>query len=203
MHPRPSSTPTLILACLALAGLGLGCAKSTPEESPPAAEAASVSSGADEGAADENTVPDLEWDQERMTQLTRELADAMLAVRNSFRNDPINHNPDIGMRQSATEMNEILRNLDRHCRSLATQVERGATADETRGTARRIGTLLRDANQVGRRLTINAWTDERILPAMELINQIAPYYGRGPMFDTETMTLIDSGPNPNRRQQGQ
>ena len=38
---------------------------------------------------------------------------------------------------------------------------------------------------------------------MVLINQIAPYYGRGPLYDIETMEMLDQGPNPNRRREGE
>jgi len=211
MHARAQSIPIALAACLVAAGLALvlaqGCAKSAPEEVAPTAApvsagpAAEAAEAGDAAAAD--TIPAREWDQERMTQLTGDLAKAMLAVRNSFRNDPVMQSPDVGMRRSAEQMGEILRNLDRNCRSLATQVERGGTADETRGTARRIGSLLRDANMVGKRLTTSEWTDERIRPAMELINEIAPYYGRGPLYDAERMEMLDTGPNPNRRQPGE
>ncbi len=207
MQSRPTPNALFALAIFAAAGmaLALGCAKSAPEESAPATAAAAeaaVSADAPEGAG-EDTVPELEWDQARMTQLTSDLAKAIAAVRTSFRNDPVMNSPDSQKRRSAAQMSDILRNLERHCRSLATQVERGGTADDTRGTAQRIGTLLRDANQVGRRLMTSAWTDQRIKPAMELINEIAPYYGKGPLYDTERMEMLDTGPNPNRRQSGE
>jgi len=175
---------------------GVACSKSTPEESAPAAATAAAD-------AAEDTTPQLEWDSERMTQLTADLATAMRDVRNSFRKNPVMQTPDSGKRRTADQMMEVLRGLDRHTASLATRVSRGQTAEETRPTARRIGTLLRDANQLGRRLMTSEWTDQRILPAMELINEIAPYYGRGPLYDTETMTMIEGGPNPNRRQSGE
>jgi hypothetical protein len=33
---------------------------------------------------------------------------------------------------------------------------------------------------------------------MALINEIAPYYGSGPLFDPETMQRLDRPPNPSR-----
>ncbi len=211
MPARPSSTSSLLMVCLAAAVLSLGCGKSTPDETKATdamGEASEHAHAHHEGQNEEdilsrNEVPMKPWDQERMTELSQQLADAMLALRNSFRNNPVLRTPDSRKRVAAAEMMDTLRNLDRHCRALATQVRRGGTEETTRGTVRRIGTLLRDANQIGRRIMTNAWTDERILPAMELVNEIAPFYGSGPIYDTENMTMIEGGPNPNRRQEGQ
>ncbi len=214
MQSRPTPHVLALTIRLAVAGLvlalapALGCAKSAPDEAEPVASAAAAEEAHgpipdEEAAAPADTPPELEWDQERMTQLTADLAQAMAAVRTSFRNDPVSRSPDLGQRQSAQQMSTILRGLERHTRSLATPVERGQGADETRGIAKRIGQQLRDANQVGRRMSTNAWTDERIRPAMKLVNEIAPYYGRAPLYDVERMEMLDQGPNPNRRQSGE
>jgi hypothetical protein len=35
---------------------------------------------------------------------------------------------------------------------------------------------------------------------MVLINEIAPFYGSGPLFDPETMQRLDRPPDPSRRE---
>lgn len=202
---RPDALAPRALRAVAvlLAAASLGCATSGPDEQAAEAAPAVAAAGDAAQATAEDVEPDLAWDPERMTQLTAELSKAVSAVRDSFRNDPLMNTPDSSKRRSALQMNDLLRNLDRQCRSLAAQVKSGKGRADTSGTARRIGTLLRDANELGRGLVTSEWTDQRIRPAMELVNQIAPYYGRGPMYDMETMTMIGQGPNPNRRRQGE
>lgn len=206
-HSFSTARVTRALLCILFVTLlaGVACSKTTPEETAPAAASAAGDAPSSGEAASnaEDTTPLLEWDQERMTKLTADLATAMRDVRNSFRKNPMMQTPDSTMRRSANQMTETLRGLDRHTASLASRVANGQNADETRGIARQIGTLLRDANSTGRRLMTSAWTDERILPAMKLINEIAPYYGSKPLYDTETMTMIEGGPNPNRRESGE
>ena len=143
------------------------------------------------------------WDAERMTQLTADLAKQMRAVRDAFRQSPNFRNPAGPNRRAADAMAGILKSLDSSCSSLATRVSRGQGAEETRGLARRIGSLLNDADVEGRRLMNHAWTDERIGPAMKTINEIAPFYGRGPLFDVDTLSRVDRGSNPSRRQEGE
>ena len=53
------------------------------------------------------------------------------------------------------------------------------------------GTQLNDAQVEGRRTMTSHWMDERIRPAMALVNEIAPFYGSGPLFDPEEMKRID------------
>jgi hypothetical protein len=207
MYPRP--VPTARVGLLAIAALcllclvvAIGCGKSTPKQAEASAASEPGVSAGPEKTADRD-VPVKEWDQERMTQLTADLSKAMRAVRNTFRNDPILRSPDSMMQRSANQMMTTLRQLDQTCSSLASEVAKGRTADETRDTARRIGMLLRDANNLGRSIMTTEWTDAKIKPAMELINEIAPYYGHGPLYDVDEMKMLDAGPNPNRRQQGQ
>jgi hypothetical protein len=59
--------------------------------------------------------------------------------------------------------------------------------------------LLNDADVEGRSIMTSAFMAERIQPAMETINEIAPFYGRGPIFDPATMQRLDRPPNPQRQ----
>ena len=59
--------------------------------------------------------------------------------------------------------------------------------------------LLNDADMWGRRIMTSQWMAERVQPAMKLINEIAPFYGSGPLFDPETMQRLDRAPDPQAR----
>ena len=138
------------------------------------------------------------WDQERMTELSGELADATSALRRAFRQEPTFRNPKTPNRNAVHQMEQTLRNLEIATRRLHNRVSAGNGFEGTRGTARRIGVLLNDADMWGRRIMTSAFMAERIKPAMELINAIAPYYGSGPLYDPETMQRFDRPPNPDR-----
>ena len=95
-------------------------------------------------------------------------------------------------------MEQTLRNLEISTRQLHNRIKGGGGFEETQGTARRIGMLLNDADVQGRRIMTSAFVAEKVQPAMRLINEIAPYYGSGPLFDPETMQRLDRPPNPDR-----
>ena len=71
-------------------------------------------------------------------------------------------------------MEQTLRNLEIATRRLHNRVRAGNDFEGTRGTARRIGVLLNDADMWGRRIMTSAFLAERVQPAMKLINEIAP-----------------------------
>ena len=137
------------------------------------------------------------WDQEEMTRLSAELASAMRGVRDAWRKDPVSRSRENPNRRAALRMDQILRDLDRQTGSLAATVANGGSYEETRGTARKIGTLLNDAEIEARSLRMGAWMGERVRPAVELLDQIAPYYGGEPLLDPETRRRLGgSTPSP-------
>ena len=91
-------------------------------------------------------------------------------------------------------MDQILRDLDSRTTQLHNRVRAGDGYEQTLNIARNIRTLLNDADVQGRRLMTSAWMEERVRPAMELINQIAAYYGSDALFDPETMQRKDRPP---------
>jgi len=140
------------------------------------------------------------WDQAAMQDLTTKLSRAMRDLRRAYRSEPTFRDQNSPNRHAALRMDESLQQLERNCTQLASRVAGGAAFEETQGVARRIGMLLNDVDMWSRRLMSSAWTDERVRPAMKLINEIAPFYGSGPLFDPETMERVDRAPNPKRRQ---
>jgi hypothetical protein len=182
-HARIRSFPAAALgALLALAPLA---AVAEHHEGTPASE-----ESAGEGP------PTQEWNQERMTELSGELATAMAELRRTFRKDPMFRNPRSPNQRAVHNMEQTLRNLELSTRTLSNRVKGGGGLEDTQGTARRIGMLLNDADMWGRRIMTSAWVQERVQPAMKLINEIAPYYGSGPLYDPETMQRLDRAPDP-------
>jgi hypothetical protein len=180
---RRRSVTCAVTALLLLAPV-LGCA-TKPEQNEPSANAAAAQAS--------ERKP---WDAERMTELSAELAQATSEVRRAFRREPNFRNPATPNQRTVHQMEQTLRDLEIATRRLASQVSGGADFEGTSGTARRIGMLLNDADVASRRIMTSAFMAEKIQPAMKLINEIAPYYGSGPLFDPETMQRLDRPPNP-------
>jgi len=177
-------------ACLAFAPLAASAASHE-------GEADSAEAGAT--AAEPAGTPTKPWDQARMTELTGELATSMAAIRRAFRKEPLFRNPQSPNQRAVHNMEQTLRSLEQSTRQLSNRVKGGGALAETQGTARRIGMLLNDADMWGRRIMTSSWMEESVQPAMKLINEIAPYYGSGPLFDPETMQRLDRAPDPQAR----
>lgn len=187
-------------AALALLAAGsiLACASSAEAEEAAAPAAAAAEKPAEPGYTDPE-VPALPWDAEKMTELTANLAKEMRGVRNAFRQSPNYQNDRMPNQRAAAKLYQTLKNLDQSCASLAARVKKGENADQTRGLALSIGELLNNVDEDSRKLPSQDWTMEKARAAMETLNEIAPYYGRGPLYDVQNMTKLDRGPNPNRR----
>jgi hypothetical protein len=154
-----------------------------------------------EAAAEQaaEATPSVEWNQARMTELSAELASSMAQIRSAFRKEPVFRNPQSTNQRAVHNMDQTLRNLETATRRLSSLTKGGGDLEKTRGTARRIGMLLNDADMWGRRIMTSVWMEERVQPAMKLINEIAPYYGSGPLYDPETMQRLDRAPDPQAR----
>jgi len=138
------------------------------------------------------------WNQEAMTSLSEKLAAQMREVRRTFRKEPTFRDPQNVNRRAAHQMEQTLRSLETSTRQLRNRVRNGGGFEDTQGQARRIGMLLNDADVEGRRLMTSTWMAQSVQPAMVLINEIAPYYGSGPLFDPDSMQRVDRPPNPER-----
>ena len=134
------------------------------------------------------------WDQERMTELTGELVTALREVRRAWRREPAFRDTANPNRSAALQLDQNLRDLDRRATQLRGRVQGGDGADETLNIARNIRVLLNDIDVAGRRIMSSAWMEERVRPAMALLNEIAPYYGSDALFDTETLQRTDRPP---------
>jgi hypothetical protein len=131
------------------------------------------------------------WDQARMQGLAGQLAQAVDEVREAFRREPGYRDPSNPHRRAFQQMDQILKSLRSSTRQLAARLETGGGYEDTLGIARKIGQLLNDAEVEGRKIMTSEWMAQRVVPAKQLLNEIAPYYGRGPLYDPQTLEKVD------------
>jgi hypothetical protein len=151
----------------------------------------------EKASADAEPVPESErkaWDAEEMTRLSAELNRAVREVRRAWRRDPAFTDSTNPNRRAALRLDQTLRNLDQRTTQLASRVQGGGGYDETFNIARNIGVLLNDVDVEGRRIASSQFMEARVRPAMELVNEIAPYYGSGPLYDPASLQRVDRPP---------
>lgn len=116
----------------------------------------------------------VKWDQARVTQyavdLNAAIDEAVVAVRKSPTQSATQQ------RKAWYDLKETLRLLDNTTGHLQSELQKGASADETRASFDRIDTLRRDAEQVGRQSMIPAPVLDALVKAGAIHNQMRPYY---------------------------
>ena len=125
------------------------------------------------------------WDQAEVSRLAHELTRQVTKVRNAFRSNPTAGNLANMNQRASKEFSDSLRQIERSSRQLAARVDDGEGREQTQPIARKIGTLLRDANEEARHVMSDAWTDEQVIPAQRLIDELAPYFGSAPLYHVE------------------
>ncbi len=139
------------------------------------------------------------WNQEVMTDLSGRLSRTMSDIRRAFRREPNFRNPATPNQRAVHNMEQTLRALEISTRQLHKRISNGGGFEETQNIARNIGQQLNDADMWGRRIMTSKWMEERIRPATKLVNEIAPFYGSGPLFDPDTLERVDRAPDPQAR----
>lgn len=116
------------------------------------------------------------WNQEEVTSLAKDLSAAITQVRQTTNQEPYMRDRTGSNQLAKSLYRENMKDLETACRQLVRKLEAGDGYEETYGTARKIGTLLRDAQTNGRKLmgTESQWT--AIDPAVDIIEKLAPYY---------------------------
>lgn len=139
-----------------------------------AALALALAAGGAARAQEEPVRQPVRWDQQRVTKMAVEMADAVYAARESVRRSPLAQN--IGQRTTYYELLETMRLVDNTARHLKKELEAGKGADETRATFERISSLRADAEEIGRRAMIEDTVIDALVKAGSLHNQMKPYY---------------------------
>ena len=119
------------------------------------------------------------WDQQKVTQIASQLAEAVSGVYNEFRKQP--ESTIASMQASARyRLQDELRLLESETRELARQLKSGEGLDATQPIYDRIGVTARDARENARRqLTVES-IQKRVDRAEELWAQLTPYYTNAP-----------------------
>ena len=133
-------------------------------------------------------VADLQaWDQEAVSALASDLAEAIKAVRGAALNEPTLRDRNNTTGRSAQQYLDNLKQLETATRRLATRLGNGEDREQTLNVARRIGTLLRNAQENGRRLMLTQPSFDAIDKAVAVIRQLSPFYtDRDPLMPTST-----------------
>jgi hypothetical protein len=138
------------------------------------AAALAVAAAAPAGAQEKSAGEPVRWDQQRVTKMAVELADAVRGARESVRKSPLSQN--IGQRTTYYDLLETMRLVDNTARHLKKELQDGKGAEETRATFERISVLRSDAEEIGRRAMIEGTVIDALVKAGSLHNQMKPYY---------------------------
>ena len=115
------------------------------------------------------------WDQEKVTQIARELGEAVAEVRDAFRKEP---SADLGSLQmnARYRLEEKLRLLDSETQALQGRLAAGEGIDATLPIYDRIGSLARDAREEARKQAVAKPVQERVDHAEATWSRLTPYY---------------------------
>ena len=115
------------------------------------------------------------WNQERVTKIAQNLAEAATKLKNSLNKENLATVP-IASERIRYEMEEDVRLLANTARHLARALEGGKTREATAPIVKRLGLLRRDAEENGRKAQITDSVMEEIFAVGSLLIQLAPYY---------------------------
>jgi hypothetical protein len=120
---------------------------------------------------------DKTWDQDRVSELAKEMAGEIKRVRAAARKEPhIISAGTTGKQRSAALYLDTLKKLERASAKLARQLGAGETPQETSGTARRVDSLLRDLDEQGAKLHSTEWTNQFLESAKKIAGELRSYY---------------------------
>ncbi len=119
------------------------------------------------------------WDQQKVTQIASQLAEAVSGVYDEFRKQPPS---DIAsMQQNARfRLQDELRLLESETHVLVRQLKAGDGLDATQPIYDRIGVVARDARENARKQMTVESIQKRVDRAEELWTQLTPYYTNTP-----------------------
>lgn len=116
------------------------------------------------------------WDQEKVTALASQLETATKALKSTIRKDG---NIRAGRRAGDPVMVRYSGAIDgiaRGAQQLASKLAKGEGFEETLPVAKKLSSLVREAEVQGARIMTTHWMEEKLQPVEDLLNQLAPYY---------------------------
>ena len=117
------------------------------------------------------------WDQKAVTAIAVKLASALRDLNVTVRRNP-QAPTGSHARRAQFQARETVRQLRNAARRLSSQLQAGEDLDATLPTFRRLQTLRRDAERLGRRTNMPAATLEQVVNAQALLAQLEAFYGQ-------------------------
>ena len=114
------------------------------------------------------------WDQERVTKIATELAEALKDVRVAVEKDP--GQTDMIQQRAKYQVRESVRLLVNTSRQLARQLGKGEGMIETEPIYKRMQMLRADAAEAAQRTPISEDVLAKVAVARDALTQLAPYY---------------------------
>ena len=124
-----------------------------------------------------------DWDQERVTAIAGELAEAASGVKDAVRKEPVS---TIGSGQAGSyyRLVQLTRRIKTEARHLAAQLEAGKGYDETLPVYEALMVWIRDAREDARRTFLSNFVMEKVAVANDALRRLTPYYVSQPLEDT-------------------
>ena len=122
------------------------------------------------------------WNVEEVKVLANQLAEELKAARQKIRQEPNLKSLTSGSSRRAYQFEDAVKALEKSARQYASRVNQGADHADTTAIARKIGTQLRDCEQLGRQLPLTKPTQDALAAAHKTLDQLAPYYGAQPLY---------------------
>jgi len=119
------------------------------------------------------------WDQQRVTTIANELAEAVAKAALEVDKQK-GSRVDVTKERAFYEFREDMRLAKNSARHLAKELQDGKGREETHPTFRRLKTLRNDAAENARRADMPDSTLAAITSAGELLNRLRPYYEEEP-----------------------
>jgi Tfp pilus assembly protein PilV len=116
------------------------------------------------------------WNQQTVTALATQLADATKALKSALRKDPDLRD---GYRQGDPVVSRYagaIDGIDRSARQLAERLAGGGGYEETLGIAKKIDSLVREAQVQGAKIMTTVWMEEKLRPVEDLLARLGRYY---------------------------
>ena len=116
------------------------------------------------------------WNQQTVTALAKELADATKALKSTIRKEP---NLRDAYRQGdpvVLRYADAINGIDRSARQLANKLASGEGYEETLNVAKKLDSLVREAEVQGARIMTTVWMEEKLRPVENLLARLGRYY---------------------------
>ncbi len=117
-----------------------------------------------------------DWDQAKVTEIAQQLADAVNQVNRSIVRTATGSQVGSGQSASYLRLKDRVRVARNESRHLARALEDGKGRDETVNVWKRLMSVVRDAREIGRSMFLEAPTQQKIVRANEILDQLTPFY---------------------------